>query len=120
MGKTLPSFSQLFEAERRRQMPFRQALSNEDQEAVDRMCASAKQLWQAEGQLGQPWRFEAADGGVGAADCVVRGEADGHHGAWPSSPEGVEADETPCARGASDEGRRAHAVVFSKLRGRAG
>jgi hypothetical protein len=40
--RTMP-FSQLIAQERRRWMPFRRALSKEDQEAFDRMCACAKQ-----------------------------------------------------------------------------
>jgi len=53
------SFSQLIEQERRRWGPFRRALSMEDQEAFDRMFACATQQFQAEVQLGRPWRFEA-------------------------------------------------------------
>jgi hypothetical protein len=40
-------------------MPFRRALSKEDQEAFDRMFACAKQHVQAEVLLGRPLRFEA-------------------------------------------------------------
>jgi hypothetical protein len=40
-------------------MPFRHALSKEDQDAFDRMFADATQQLQAEVQLGRPWRFEA-------------------------------------------------------------
>jgi hypothetical protein len=39
--------------------PFRQALSQENQEAFDRMCACAKRQVQTEVQFGRPWRFEA-------------------------------------------------------------
>ena len=52
------SFSQIVEQERRRWIPFRRALSKEDQEAFDRMFADAMQPLQAEVQLGRPWRFE--------------------------------------------------------------
>lgn len=51
-------FSQLIEQERRRWVPFRRALSKEDQEAFDRMFACAKQHVQAEVLLGRPWGFE--------------------------------------------------------------
>ncbi len=40
-------------------MPFRRALSKEDQAAFDRMFACATQQLRAEVPLGQPWRFEA-------------------------------------------------------------
>jgi hypothetical protein len=53
------TFSQAVEQERRRWMPFRRALSKEDQEAFDRMCACAMQHVQAEVLLGRPWGFEA-------------------------------------------------------------
>jgi hypothetical protein len=51
--------SQVIERERRRWMPFRRALSKEDQEAFDRMFPCPNQQMQAEVQLGRPWRFEA-------------------------------------------------------------
>jgi hypothetical protein len=53
------TFSQTIEQERRRWMPFRRALSKEDQEAFDRMFACAKQQVQAEVYLSRPWGFEA-------------------------------------------------------------
>jgi len=53
------SFSQLIEQERRRWVPFRRALSKEDQAVFDRMFAWATQPLQAEVQLGRPWTFEA-------------------------------------------------------------
>ena len=59
MGNTSLSFSQRIGRERRRWMPFRRALSTEDQEAFDRMCADAKPQVQVEVHLGRPWRFEA-------------------------------------------------------------
>jgi hypothetical protein len=40
-------------------MPFRRALSQEDQAVCDQMFACATQPLQAEVQLGRPWRFEA-------------------------------------------------------------
>lgn len=51
-------FSQVIEQERRRWMPFRRALSKEDQEAFGRMFACATRQLQTEVQLGRPWRFE--------------------------------------------------------------
>ena len=59
MSPRMLPFSQVIEQERRRWMPFRRALSKEDQEAFDRMFACATQQLQAEVQLGRPWRFEA-------------------------------------------------------------
>ena len=40
-------------------IPFRRALSKEDQEAFDRMFACTKQPVQADVQLWRPWGFEA-------------------------------------------------------------
>jgi hypothetical protein len=51
-------FCQVIEQERRRRMPFRRAVSKEDQEAFDRMVADATQPLQAEIPPGRPWRFE--------------------------------------------------------------
>jgi hypothetical protein len=51
-------FSQVIEQERRRWVPFRRALSKDDQEAFDRMFACAMQQLRAEVPLGRPWRFE--------------------------------------------------------------
>ena len=51
-------FSHVIEQERRRWMPFRRALSKEDQEAFDRIFACAMQQLQSEVSLGRPWRFE--------------------------------------------------------------
>jgi hypothetical protein len=59
MNPRMMPFSQMIEQERRRWMPFRRALSKEDQEAFDRMFACAKQHVQAEVLLGRPWGFEA-------------------------------------------------------------
>jgi hypothetical protein len=58
MSPGMLSFSQLIEQERRRWVPFRRALSMEDQEAFDRMFACATQQLQAEIRLGRPWTFE--------------------------------------------------------------
>jgi hypothetical protein len=58
-GPKRMTVSQMIEQERRRWVPFRRALSKEDQEAFDRMFASAKQQVQVEVHLGRPWRFEA-------------------------------------------------------------
>jgi hypothetical protein len=57
--RTMP-FSQAIEQARRRWMPGRRALSKEDQEACDRMCACATHQLPAEVRLGRPWAFEAA------------------------------------------------------------
>jgi hypothetical protein len=59
MNPRMLSFSQVIEQERHRWMPFRRALSKEDQAACDRMLTCATKLLQAEVQLGRPWRFEA-------------------------------------------------------------
>ena len=58
MNPRMLPFSQVIEQERRRWIPFRCALSKEDQEACDRMFADATQQLQAEVQLGRPWRFD--------------------------------------------------------------
>jgi hypothetical protein len=47
MSPRMIPFSQVIEQERRRWMPFRGALSSEDQEAFDRMLACAKQQLEA-------------------------------------------------------------------------
>jgi len=59
MSPRTQPFSQVIEQERRRWMPFRRALSKEDQAVFDRMCACATQPLKAEMQLGRPGRFEA-------------------------------------------------------------
>jgi hypothetical protein len=59
MSPRIMPFSQVIEQERRRWMPFRRALSMEDQKAVDRMLACATQQLQAVVRLGRPWTFEA-------------------------------------------------------------
>lgn len=58
MSPRMLSFRQVIEQERRRWMPFRRALSKDDQEAFDRMFADATQQLQTEVYLGRPWRFE--------------------------------------------------------------
>lgn len=58
MSPRMLSFSQVIEQERRRWMPFRRALSKEDQAVFDRMFAEATQQLQVEVQLGRLWRFE--------------------------------------------------------------
>src|SRR5262245_19358753 len=58
MSPRMLPLSQVIEQERRRWMPFRRALSQEDQEAFDRMFACAKQQLQADVRLGRPWGFE--------------------------------------------------------------
>jgi hypothetical protein len=59
MSPRMITFSQAIEQERRRWMPFRRALSKEDQEAFDRIFACAKQQVQTEVQLWRPCGFEA-------------------------------------------------------------
>jgi hypothetical protein len=58
MGRTLPPFSQLIEAERRRWAPFRRALPKEDQAAFDRLFDCAKLHVQAGVMVSRPWPFE--------------------------------------------------------------
>jgi hypothetical protein len=53
------SFSQVIEQERRRWVPFRRALSKEDQAVFDRMFGCATQQLQAEVPLGRLVGFEA-------------------------------------------------------------
>jgi hypothetical protein len=59
MSPQMMPCSQVIERERHRWMPFRRAWSKEDQEAFDRMFASAKPQVQVEVHLGRPWRLEA-------------------------------------------------------------
>jgi hypothetical protein len=58
MGKTLPPFSQLIEAERRRWAPFTRALSEADQAIVDRLSDGPKRHIQAGVTVSRPWAFE--------------------------------------------------------------
>jgi hypothetical protein len=58
MGKTLPPFSQLIEAERRRWAPFKRALPKEDQAFVDQLFDCAKLHVQAGVMVARPWTFE--------------------------------------------------------------
>jgi hypothetical protein len=58
MGKTLPPFSQLIEAERRRWAPFKRALPKEDQAIFDRLFDCAKLHIQAGVMVARPWPFE--------------------------------------------------------------
>jgi hypothetical protein len=58
MGKTLPPFSQLIEAERRRWAPFKRALPKADQAAFDRLFDCAKLHIQAAVMVARPWPFE--------------------------------------------------------------
>jgi hypothetical protein len=55
MGKTLPPFSQLVEAERRRWMPFKKALPKADQPIFDRLFDCAKLHIQAGVMVSRPW-----------------------------------------------------------------
>lgn len=57
MGKTLPPFSQLIEAERRRWAPFKRALPKADQAIVDRRFDHAKRQVQAGVMAARPWPF---------------------------------------------------------------
>jgi hypothetical protein len=58
MGKTLPPFSQLIEAERRRWAPFKRALPKADQPLFDRLFDCAKLHIQADVMVSRPWPFE--------------------------------------------------------------
>ena len=58
MGKTLPPFSQLIEAERRRWQPLRKALPKADQAIFDRLFDCAKLHIQAGVMVSRPWPFE--------------------------------------------------------------
>jgi hypothetical protein len=58
MSPRMMTFSQAIEQERRRWMPFRRALSEEDQAAFDRMFACAKQQVRIDVRLWRPWGFE--------------------------------------------------------------
>jgi hypothetical protein len=58
MGKTLPPFSQLIEAERRRWAPFKCALQKADQAIIDRLFDCAKLHIQAGVMVSRPWPFE--------------------------------------------------------------
>jgi hypothetical protein len=58
MGRTLPPFSQLIEAECRRWAPFRRALPKEEQAAFDRLFDCAKRHVQAGVMVSRPWPFE--------------------------------------------------------------
>lgn len=58
MGRTLPPFSQLIEAERRAWAPFRRALRKDDQVAFDHLFDCAKLHVQAGAYLSRPWPFE--------------------------------------------------------------
>ena len=58
MGRTLPPFSQLIEAERRRWAPFKRALPTADQAIFDRLFDCAKRHVQAGVMVSRPWPFE--------------------------------------------------------------
>jgi hypothetical protein len=58
MGKTLPPFSQLIEAERRRWMPFKKALPKADHAVFDQLFDGAKLHIQAGVMMSRPWPFE--------------------------------------------------------------
>jgi hypothetical protein len=58
MGKTLPPFSQLIDAERRRWLPLRKALPKADQPIFDRLFDCAKLHIQAGVMMSHPWPFD--------------------------------------------------------------
>jgi hypothetical protein len=58
MGKTLPPFSQLIEAERRRWAPFKRALPKPDQAIFDRLFDCAKRHVQAGVMMSRPLALE--------------------------------------------------------------
>ena len=58
MGKTLPPFSQLIDAERRRWLPLRKALPKADQPIFDRLFDCAKLHIQAGVMMSRPWPFD--------------------------------------------------------------
>jgi hypothetical protein len=58
MGKTLPPFSQLVEAECRRWAQFKRALPKADQSLFDRLFDCAKVNVQARVYVSRPWPFE--------------------------------------------------------------
>ena len=58
MGRTLPPFSQLIEAERRRWAPFRRALPKADQVIFDKLFDCAKLHVEAGVMVSRPWPFE--------------------------------------------------------------
>jgi hypothetical protein len=58
MGRTLPPFSQLIEAERRQWAPFRRALPKADQVIFDKLFDCAKLHVQAGVMVSRPWPFE--------------------------------------------------------------
>jgi hypothetical protein len=58
MGKTLPPFSQLIEAERRRWMPFKKALPKANRSIFNRLLDCPKLHVQAGVMVSRPWPFE--------------------------------------------------------------
>jgi hypothetical protein len=58
MVRTLPPFSQLIDAERRRWAPFRRALPKADQVIFDKLFDCAKLHVQAGVMVSRPWPFE--------------------------------------------------------------
>ncbi len=58
MGKSLPPFSQLIDAERRRWAPFTRALPQADQVLFARLFDGAKLHIQAGVMVSRPWAFE--------------------------------------------------------------
>jgi hypothetical protein len=70
MNPRMLLFGQVIEQERRRWMPFRQALSMKYQDAFDRMFEDATQPLQAEVLRGRPWRFEVVSMAVLSAHAM--------------------------------------------------
>jgi hypothetical protein len=77
MGKTLPPFSQLMDAEHRRWAPFTRALLQADQAAFDRLFDCAKLHIQAGVMVSRPWPFEM--------ECprIMSTDVDDLKGSWP-------------------------------------
>ncbi len=58
MGRTVMPYSWVMESERQRLIPFRKALSKEDQQAFDRLFDRAKMHTSAGVYMANPWPME--------------------------------------------------------------
>ncbi len=58
MGRTVMPYCWVMESERRRLLPFRKALSKEDQQAFDRLFDRAKMHTSAGVYMANPWPME--------------------------------------------------------------
>ncbi len=58
MGRTVMPYCWVMESERRRLLPFRMALSKEDQQAFDRLFDRAKMHTSAGVYMANPWPME--------------------------------------------------------------